>query len=86
MITSTRSSYPGKKVAKELGIVYVFDDKLRPVRTVVAIADYLDQATKDLEKNATKLGANAVLGISFSMMDRALPVVMGTAVYLEEDE
>ncbi|MHC5246859.1 heavy metal-binding domain-containing protein [Enterococcus sp. HY326] len=86
MISSTLTSYPGKKVVKDLGIVYGYDDKLRPLRGITAISEYLDQAILDLEKNAEKLGANAVLGISFSMMDKALPAVIGTAVYLEDEE
>lgn len=67
MITSTRSSFPGKTVVKDLGIVYGIDDKIRPVHSVAAISDYLDQAIKDLEKNAEKLGANAVLSINFAL-------------------
>ncbi|MBO0450170.1 heavy metal-binding domain-containing protein [Enterococcus sp. MJM12] len=84
MITSTLSYYPGKKVVKDLGIVYGFDDKLRPVRAVAAVSTYLDQALKDIEKSAEILGANAVLGISFALTDKALPTVMGTAVVLED--
>ncbi|MGX7351734.1 hypothetical protein RU97_GL001151 [Enterococcus canis] len=84
MITSTLTSYPGKKVTKEFGIISGFDDKLRGIRTTVLIGDYLERALQDLEKNAAELGANAVLGISFALADKTLPVVMGTAVYLED--
>ncbi|MGX7200281.1 heavy metal-binding domain-containing protein [Enterococcus nangangensis] len=85
MITSTRSDYPHKKVLKELGIVYGSDDKLRGVRTVAAVSSYLEQAIKELEQNAEKLGANAVLGINFALSDRAVPTVMGTAVILVDE-
>lgn len=85
MITSTRSEYPGKKVVKELGIVYGFDDKLRAIRTLAAADTYLNQALEDISKNAEKLGANAVLSISFAMAERTLPVVMGTAVVLADE-
>lgn len=85
MITSTRSIYPGKKVVQDLGIVYGFDDKLRAIRTLAAADTYLNQAIEDISKNAEKLGANAVLGISFAMADRTLPVVMGTAVVLADE-
>lgn len=85
MITSTRSTYPRKKVVQDLGIVYGFDDKLRAIRTLAAADTYLNQAIEDISKNAEKLGANAVLGISFAMADRTLPVVMGTAVVLADE-
>ena len=85
MITSTLPSYPEKKIVKDLGIVYGYDDKLRAIRGIAAISDYLEQAIEDLSKNAEKLGANAVLGISFSMTDRAIPAVIGTAVVLEDE-
>ena len=85
MITSTRSTYPEKKVVQDLGIVYGFDDKLRAIRTLAAADTYLNQAIEDISKNAEKLGANAVLGISFAMADRTLPVVMGTAVVLADE-
>lgn len=70
---------------KDLGIVHGFDDKLRPIRSVYSMSEYLEQAFKELEKNAEKLGANAVLGISLSMMDKVLPLIIGSAVYLEDD-
>lgn len=85
MITSTRSEYPRKKVVKELGIVYGFDDKLRAIRTLAAADTYLNQALEDISKNAEKLGANAVLGMSFAMAERTLPDVMGTAVVLADE-
>ncbi|MHC5375657.1 heavy metal-binding domain-containing protein [Enterococcus sp. LJL120] len=85
MITSTLTTYPGKKIVKDLGIVYGYDDKLRAIRGITAIADYLEQALSDITKNAEKMGANAVLGISFSMTDKALPAVIGTAVLLEDE-
>lgn len=44
MITSTRSTYPGKKAVQDLGIVYGFDDKLRAIRTLAAADTYLNQA------------------------------------------
>ncbi|KAF1296295.1 hypothetical protein BAU15_15065 [Enterococcus sp. JM4C] len=85
MIASTRSDYPGMKVVKELGIVTGFDAALRPIRLTVSMAEYMESAIKDMSKEAEKLGANAILGINFSIGERDKPVVIGTAVVLEEE-
>lgn len=35
MITTTLSTYPGKKVVKDLGIVFAYDDAVRPTRLAI---------------------------------------------------
>ncbi|MDH6363819.1 uncharacterized protein YbjQ (UPF0145 family) [Enterococcus sp. PF1-24] len=85
MITSTLDSYPGKKVVQQLGIVTGYDDSISLVRTGSYSEAYFKLAIKDMEKAAKTLGANGILGISFSLGDRTRPFVMGTAVILEDE-
>ena len=85
MITSTRSEYVGKKVIKELGIVSGYDDAWRTVRMAISMTEYVNTAIKDMAIEAEKLGANGILGISFALGDSTKPVVIGTAVVLEDE-
>ena len=52
MITSTLSTYPGKRVVRDLGIVFAYDDAYRAV--------------------------------CFDLRDSMKPMLMGTAVILED--
>ena len=45
---------------------------------------YLNWALDSLAQKAEKLGANAVLGICFDLRDSMKPMLMGTAVILED--
>ena len=82
MITTTLSTYPGKKVAKDLGIVFAYDDAVRPTRLAINMEKYL---VKRLSEKAQEKGANAVLGICFDLRDTLKPMLMGTAVILEDE-
>lgn len=84
MIISTLSSYPGKKVVKDLGIVFGYDDAIRGFRMTLALDEYLKTAQISLARNAKKLGANAVLGVNFDLRDSNKPILMGSAVILED--
>ena len=85
MITTTLSTYPGKKVVKDLGIVFAYDDAVRPTRLAINMEKYLETALKRLSEKAQKKGANAVLGICFDLRDTLKPMLMGTAVILEDE-
>ena len=85
MITSTRSECVGKRVVKELGIVSGYDDSWRAIRMSISMTEYIQTAIKDMEKEAEKLGANGILGISFALGDSTKPVVIGTAILLEDE-
>lgn len=85
MITSTLSTYPGKKVVKDLGIVFAYDDAIRATRFAMNMEVYLNHALKRLGEKAKERGANAVLGISFDLRDTMKPMLMGTAVILEDE-
>lgn len=87
MIISTLSSYPNKKVVKDLGIVVGYDDAIRAFRVTMGVEEYyIVKAQENLAKAAEKLGANAVLGVCFDLRDSNKPVLMGTAVVLEDLE
>lgn len=85
MIVSTLSSYPHKRVVKDLGIVYAYDDAIRPMRLVMNLDKYFEHAQKYLFEKAQERGANAVLGVCFDLRDSVKPVLMGTAVVLEDE-
>lgn len=85
MITSTLSVYPGKKIVKDLGIVFAYDDAIRASRFALNMEKYLDFALKRLCEKASEKGANAVMGISFDLRDSMKPMLMGTAVVLEDE-
>lgn len=85
MIISTLSTYPGKKVVKDLGIVFAYDDAIRGVRFVADLDRYLEHAQKYIGEKAKERGANAVLGVCFDLRDSCKPVLMGTAVILEDE-
>lgn len=86
MIISTLSSYPNKKVVKDLGIVVGYDDAIRAFRVTMGVEEYIVKAQENLAKAAEKLGANTVLGVCFDLRDSNKPVLMGTAVVLEDLE
>lgn len=85
MIISTLSTYPHKKVVKDLGIVVAYDDAVRGFRAVMLMEKYFEHAQKYLGEKATEKGANAVLGVCFDLRDATKPVLMGTAVILEDE-
>lgn len=41
MITTTLSTYPGKKIVKDLGIVFAYDDAVRGYRFAMNMEKYL---------------------------------------------
>ena len=49
MITTTLSTYPGKKVVKDLGIVFAYDDAVRPTRLAINMEKYLKSECKTLK-------------------------------------
>lgn len=85
MITTTLSSYPGKKIVKDLGIVFAYDDAIRASRFAMNMEKYLEHALYRLGEKASEKGANAVLGICFDLRDTLKPMLMGTAVILEDE-
>lgn len=85
MIVSTLSTYPGKKVVKDLGIIFAYDDEIRMTRFAMNMEKYLDYALNRLGEKAKEKGANAVLGICFDLRDTMKPMLMGTAVILEDE-
>lgn len=85
MIVSTLSTYPGKKVVKDLGIIFAYDDEIRMTRFAMNMEKYLDYVLNRLGEKAKEKGANAVLGICFDLRDTMKPMLMGTAVILEDE-
>lgn len=85
MIVSTLSTYPGKKVVKDLGIVFAYDDAIRMTRIAMNMDKYLNHTLNYLGEKAQERGANAVLGICFDVRDTMKPMLMGTAVILEDE-
>ena len=85
MIVSTLSTYPGKKVVKDLGIVFAYDDAIRYNRIAMNMDKYLNHALDCLADKAKDRGVNAVLGICFDIRDTMKPMLMGTAVILEDE-
>lgn len=86
MIVTTLSSYPNKKVVKDLGLVFGYDNAYRPVRMVMDLDTYFEKAIAVISKKAEAMGANAVLGVCFDLRDAAKPILLGTAVILEDIE
>lgn len=84
MIITTLSTYPGKKVVKDLGIVVGYDDAIRGFRMTMGVEDYIVKAQENIAKTAKEKGANAVLGVCFDLRDSNKPVLMGSAVILED--
>lgn len=84
MIVSTLPTYPGKKVVKDLGLVYAYDDAIRGMRIMAEVDTYIRFCQKRLKENALQAGANAVLGVSIAIGDNAKVVMIGTAVILED--
>ena len=85
MITTTLSTYPGKKIVKDLGIVFASDDAVRGYRFAMNMEKYLEHALKCLGEKAKEKGGNAVMGICFDLRDSIKPMLMGTAVILEDE-
>ena len=70
---------------EDLGIVFAYDDAVRPTRLAMNMEKYLETALKRLSEKAQEKGANAVLGICFDLRDTLKPMLMGTAVILEDE-
>lgn len=85
MIVTTLSTYPGKKVVKDLGIITAYDLEIRGLRMVMDLDKYMKSAQEQLFKKAEEIGGNAVLGVCFDLRDRTKPVLIGTAVVLEDE-
>ncbi len=84
MIVSTLSQYPGYEIVDIKGIIISTDLDFSIARNVFNVEEYYEDARKQLEKKAIKLGANAILGLTFSYVaNGARIVLMGTAVILE---
>lgn len=81
IIISTLSSYPGKKISKDYGLLFVYDDRIKPLSFV---EDSLAYSQEKLQKKANKLGANAILGVQFQYRENMRVMLIGTAVYLED--
>lgn len=84
MIISALSSYPGKKIVQDLGIVVGYDDAIRAFRVTMGVEDYIVKAQENIARAAQERGANAVLGVCFDLRDSNKPVLMGSAVVLED--
>lgn len=85
MIVTTLSTYPGKRVVKDLGIISAYDLEVRGFRMVMNLDKYIQAAQEQLFNKAKDLGGNAVLGVCFDLRDTVKPVLMGTAVVLEDE-
>jgi uncharacterized protein YbjQ (UPF0145 family) len=86
-IMSTLSEYPGYKVVQDLGIIGAFDKNFQMLRNLWQMDESMERVYELLWEKAQKKGANAVLGISMCLgPERALPILMGTAVVLEKED
>jgi len=86
IILSALPSYPGYRVAEDLGLIYAFDTEFKMMRNLWSLNEAFERAQEQLSKKAQKLGADAVLGISMSMgPEQSIPILMGTAVRLEKE-
>ena len=83
MIVSTTDTIPGKKIIKVLGAIQARNNP---------IAITLDMATNAknyLEKEAQKMGANAIVGLRFERQQlrrRTTYFAYGTAVIVEDEK
>ena len=85
-IITTLTSYPGKKIVKECGLVFAFDEEFRLVRNRWQSDDQVQDALDRIYKKALKKGANAVLGVQMSILNEYNnPILIGTAVVLEDE-
>ena len=84
-IVTTLLSHPGKKVVEVKGVVSAYDNSFRAVRSLYNVDEYLETAMDNLYKKAVKLGANAVLGMQYSLSETNNPFLIGTAVVLEDE-
>ena len=63
------------------------EDTKEEIEMIIStLSSYIVKAQENLAKAAEKLGANAVLGVCFDLRDSNKPVLMGTAVVLEDLE
>lgn len=83
MIISTTDTIPGKKIVKVLGEVHARNNPF-------AISlDPAENAKRYLEKEAEKLGANAIVGFRTERQERRRNVTYyayGTAVVVEDEK
>ncbi len=82
MIVSTMETIPGKKIIKVLGVI---NARNNPLGFSLNMAK---NAQKYLEKEAEKLGANAIVGFKTERQQRRRRVtyyVYGTAVIVEDE-
>ena len=84
-IITTLTSYPGKKIVKECGLVFAIDEEFRFVRNRWKSDEQVQDALERIYKKAIKLGGNAVLGLQVSHLSDNVPFFMGTAVVLEDE-
>ena len=85
MIISTLSIYPNKKIVKDCGIVFAYDDIPRLSRFAFQMDKALENAKNQLIEKAKEKGANAILGVSMSLAGDNKPMLLGTAVILKDE-
>jgi uncharacterized protein YbjQ (UPF0145 family) len=81
LLVVTTDTIPGKKITKTLGMVQARNNPL--VGALFAASN----AQKNLEKEATKLGANAIIGLQTQRQQNGRNIVYylsGTAVFVED--
>ena len=84
-IITTLSAYPGKKIVKVFEIVWAYDEDFRIVRNRWNLDVPIQEALDRLYEKATKLGANALLGVQITRLPNDIPFVLGTPVLLEDE-
>ena len=85
MILATTDNVQGKNVTEYLGIVASVILTVLPGGNKMmgnAIDNFTRQAQEDLERKASKLGADAVIGLKFATQGNNF-MLLGTAVKLE---
>lgn len=82
MIVTALPYYPGKKVVRDVGFIFAFDDRMSPV---LFLEDCVKESQEILKKKARKLGANAVLNVTLSPDHSMKGFISGEAVILEDD-
>ena len=84
MFLTTTDNIQGKNVTEYLGIVASVILTVMPGGNKMmgnAIDNFTKQAQEDLERKAAKLGADAVIGLKFTMQGNNF-MLLGTAVKL----
>ena len=88
MILSALPYVPNKKVVEDLGLIFAYDDNIKMFRGTFGLYEMngsANVAKERLAEEASRLGADAVLGISFDVRDTTKIILMGTAVKLVDE-